>query len=63
MVRMTCLGQFVIDCNDRDSIFELGCALFLEGAKAASFAEFCRFRGQVLFVLELNNAMRLQPIE
>jgi hypothetical protein len=53
----------VIDCNDRDSIFELGCALFLEGAKAASFAEFCRFRGQVLFVLELNNAMRLQPIE
>jgi hypothetical protein len=39
MVRMTCLGQFVIDCNDRDSIFELGCALFLEGAKGG---ELCR---------------------
>jgi len=48
MVRMTCLGQFAIDCDDRDSIFELGCTFcFLEaqggefrGNSAASAAKF-----------------------
>jgi hypothetical protein len=59
MVRMA------IDCDDRDSIFEVGCALFL---KAASFAKFCHLRsrvfcGQRFPTPELKNATRLQPIE
>src|SRR5436305_2223131 len=52
MVRMTYLGQFAIDCDDRDSIFEL-CF-----PRRRSLRKFCRFRGQIP-MLESNNAMRL----
>jgi hypothetical protein len=58
MVRMTYLGQFAIDCDDRDSIFEL----LLKAQGGEALRKFCRFRGQIP-ILESNNVMRLQPIE
>jgi len=70
MVRMTCLGQFAIDYDDQDSIFRAWLRLKAQGGRrafgnsAASAAKFIRvFCGQSFPMLELNNAMRLQPIE